>query len=207
MQRFKLGFRNKSALEQLVICERTLANLAGKPEQQTDPQHLTDASATVAAVRASHGRIAQLRGELKSEITRRNQLLGTARNQVTRACLGTAVKVGFEPGKLMEAGLELEKPKTVPVGKPAAPDNFRGEPTDNEGEARLRWRRPLRRCTFEVEFRPDAVPDGWTRSDPCFRQTCLVKGLVSGVKYWFRVRAANAHGEGPWSNPVAVRVK
>jgi hypothetical protein len=32
-------------------------------------------------------------------------------------------------------------------------------------------------------------------------------GLESGVKYWFRVSASNAHGQGPWSQPVSARVK
>ncbi|MSU57853.1 MAG: fibronectin type III domain-containing protein [Pedosphaera sp.] len=38
-------------------------------------------------------------------------------------------------------------------------------------------------------------------------QNCLVKGLTSGAKYWFRVRAVNGHGPGPWSNPASARVK
>jgi hypothetical protein len=31
--------------------------------------------------------------------------------------------------------------------------------------------------------------------------------LLSGGKYWFRVCANNAHGDGPWSDVVCVRVK
>jgi hypothetical protein len=34
-----------------------------------------------------------------------------------------------------------------------------------------------------------------------------VTGLESGVKCWFRVAATNAHGQGPWSQVVNVRVK
>jgi hypothetical protein len=35
----------------------------------------------------------------------------------------------------------------------------------------------------------------------------VVPGLVSGAKYWFRIRASNAHGPGPWSQLASVRVK
>ena len=31
-----------------------------------------------------------------------------------------------------------------------------------------------------------------------------IKGLSSGTRYWFRVAAVNAAGQGPWSQPVSV---
>jgi len=39
------------------------------------------------------------------------------------------------------------------------------------------------------------------------RQSCEVTGLKGGLKCWFRVAASNAHGLGPWSQPVSARVK
>jgi hypothetical protein len=207
MNHFKLGFRNKSASTQLGICERVVASLTAKPELLKDADRLTEASDAVAALRMSHDRILQLRGQLKSEITRRNQLLRAARNKVTNAGFNAAYAAEFEPVKMVEAGLELPRPLNVPVGKPGAPDNFRGEPTNKDGEARLRWKRPVRRCWFEIEYSLDVTAKDWTMCATSPHQVCVVGKLVSGGKYWFRVRATNAHGEGPWSNPVAVRVK
>jgi len=208
MQRFKLGFRNKSALEQLLICQRTVASLESKPELVFDPAQVADARVAVDAVRDSHERIGQLRSQLKAEVTNRNALLRTARQKVTNVCLGVEVKVAFDPSQMSAAGLDLEASKTAPVGKPSAPALLRAVPTANEGEVRLTWRRPLRRCTFSIEYRADtAAADAWTRTDISLRQSCVVRELVSGEKYWFRVSAANAHGEGPWSNAVPARVK
>ncbi len=207
MARIKLTFRNKSALDQLTLAEQTLAGIAAKPELQFDPQQLTDAQAMVAALRTSHERVISLRGEIKMEVTRRNDLLREVRNKVLNASLGVQVKTGGVPTKLREAGLALEAPKTVKVGKPAAPTNLRAVPTASEGEVRLRFVRPLWRCSFDIEARTDAEPDGWKLIDSCFKQTALLEGLQSGVKYWFRVRATNAHGESPWSNLATARVK
>lgn len=206
-QNFKLGFRNKSAGEQLAICESKVAGWSAKPDQLDNPQCLVEANAAVKALRASHDRVAQLRSELKAEISRRNQLLKPARDLVGSACLNAALKVQYDAAGLLGAGLELEKPKSVPVGVPATPDNFRGEPTDSDGEARLRWKRPVRRCWFNIECSTDIQAGNWNFIQTSGRQTSVVKELKSGGKFWFRVCAENSHGQSPWSQPVAVRVK
>ena len=207
MQRFKLGFRNKSLLEQLCLCERTVAAIAASGLPQTDPAYLTDAQATVSALRTSHERVDSLRAELKTELTRRNDLLRTARNQVTRASLGLACAVSFEPVKLLAAGLDLEKPRTAPVGLPAPPDHFSATTTASEGEVRLKWKRTVRRCSFQIEYRRDDEPENWKMANLSLRQTCVIAGLVSGVKYWFHVRACNAHGGSAWSGLATARPK
>lgn len=207
MQRFKLGFRNKSAVDQLTLCERTLTRLAAPNQPQSNPTQLTDAQTTVAALRTCHDRVESLRRELKGQLSHRKELLRSARDQVTRACLGAADAVDFDPAKLLAAGLQLEASKTVPVGVPAAPHHLRAAPTLNEGEVRLDWRRTVRRCWFEIECRPDPEPEGWNLIASASRQSHLATGLLPGVKYWFRVRAGNSHGLSPWSNLVLVRAK
>ena len=207
MQRFKLTFRNKSALEQLCLCERTVAAIAASGLPHTDFTQVMDAQATVGALRASHARVDSLRAELRSELSRRNELLASARQQVMRASLGLACAVSFDPSKLLAAGLDLEKPKTAPVGIPAVPDHFSAMPTASEGEVRLKWKRTVRRCHFQIEYRKDDEPDNWVFTDTSLRQTCALEGLVSGVKYWFRIRACNAHGASAWSGLATARVK
>jgi hypothetical protein len=52
-----------------------------------------------------------------------------------------------------------------------------------------------------------AATRGWKQVAISIRQSCEVTGLKSGLKCWFRVAASNAHGLGPWSQPVSARVK
>lgn len=207
MHGFKLGFRNKSASEQLVICERTTANLKGRFNDEFNKKRLVEATETVSQLRDSHERIALLRKELSFEISNRKQLLATARNAVTNLCVGLAARLDRNPAKLLEAGLELRKPRSVPVGKPSTVTHLQAETTGIEGQVRLRFKRPLRRCGFEIQCRPDTASGTWKTMKIVVAQTCGVDDLRSGAKYWFRVRAFNAHGTGPWSNPVAERLK
>lgn len=207
MKRLKFDFRNKSALEQLDICGRTVKNVAAQPAEHLVNVDLPDVQNTVAAARASHDRIAALRAELKSEISNRNFLLKQARNKVMAAAGLAALNMNDDPAKILSLGLPLHSEKH-PVGKVGAPTNFSAKPTDDEGAAQLRWKRPVRLCSFQIEVKADPMNrNQWKRLDSCFKEKCIIKGLESGGKYWFRVRAFNAHGEGPWSELASVRVK
>lgn len=207
MQRFKLGFRNKSVLEQLAICDRALAGLTANIATHADASLVTKAQATVDALRASQERVNSLQAALKSELSRRNELLRQARKQVTNASLGGAIGVQFDPAKMLGLGLELEKPKSVRVGLPPVPEDFHAEPMANEGAVRLTWRRTLRRDWFEISYSTDPNATEWQLMDTSFRQSCVIEGLVSGQKYWFRVRAANTNGRSAWSGFAVARVK
>jgi Fibronectin type III domain len=208
MTQYKLDFRNKKHLEQLAMFEKLITSLDALPADKREDAYLEELRAADAAARASHMKILSLRSELKSEISHRKTLFDAARKSASRAGLGALLKTKYQPAEILATGLDLAAPKTVRLGPPDAPTNLRGTPTDNEGEAQLRWKRTIRRCWFDVQWHadpPDA--DRWHQEVTCFKQKCLVKGLVSGAKYWFRIRASNAHGPGPWSQLASVRVK
>ena len=148
-----------------------------------------------------------LRAELRAALTARKTSVRAARDGVSYAAMNVFSRSGGDAGELLASGLELELPKR-PVGAPAAPGNVRAGALDHEGEVRLQWQRPVRRCTFEIEMTRDrAAERGWKPAAICIQQTCVVKNLESGEKYWFRIAAINAHGRGPWSQPASVRVK
>jgi len=207
MKRLKFNFRNKSALEQLEICEQTVKNVVAQPAEHLVNVDVDGMQSVVAAARTSHDRIALLRAELKSEITNRNSLLSKSRTSVMAAAGMTALNMDSAPVKMLSLGLSLHSEKH-PVGKAGAPTNFFARPTDDEGAAQLRWKRPVRLCTFQVEMKADPMNrNQWKRLDSCTKGKCTVKNLESGGKFWFRVRAVNAHGEGSWSELASVRVK
>lgn len=209
MQRYNLSFRNKTFPQQLAVLEKLVAN-AGKltAEAQQNITALADFRAQTAAAGASHARIASLRADLKAELTRRKTLFAAARSDASRVGNGLAAAVDWQPAAMQGVGLELPAPNTTRVGLPGAPDHFTAVPTDNEGEARLRWKHRLTRCVFEVQWHSDP-PDAncWEPEAVTARHSFVIKGLVSGKKYWFRVRANHTAGPGPWSQLVCVRVK
>jgi hypothetical protein len=209
MATYKLDFRNKSHEEHLAIFQRVLTSVESLPADQRANDYLAELRDLADAVQASHARIQSLRAELKTELSHRKTLMTAGRNSAQRAAVGSLLKAGFgQPAQILAVGLAVGASTKAPVGRPAAPLNLHAGPTASEGEAQLRWQRPVRRCTFEVQWHTDPVAvDGWHAETSCTRAKCLVKSLVSGGKYWFRVRATNAHGQSAWSNLAPVRVK
>ena len=208
MQTYKLDFRNKKHLEQLDMFDKIIAGLDALPVDKREDAYLEELRNMTASARASHARIASLRADLKSEISHRKTMFDKGRKAAYRAAIGALLKSDYQPATILAVGLELAAPKTAPVGVPDAPGNLRATPTENEGEEQLRWQRTIRRCSFDVQWHadpPDA--DHWHQEDGCFKQKTLVKGLVSGAKYWFRVRASNAHGQSAWSQLASARAK
>lgn len=71
-----------------------------------------------------------------------------------------------------------------------------------DGEVDLQWN-PVRRGlkTYEIELAPELVGP-WSLCKTDSRSSTTVSGLVSGKRYWFRVRAVGAEGPGKPSEPV-----
>ena len=207
MKRFKLGFGNKTVLEQIAICRRVATGIGKLPDghRKYISANLMKDSVDGAAV--AHAEVESLKTALKAALARRAQKVRAMREQTTDAATGMMAATGGEPAAMLAAGLGVVKDKQ-PVDVPGAPGLLRVISTDYEGRVRLRWKRPVRRCTFIIQMTtaPTATR-GWKQAAICVRQTCEVAGLESGVKYWFRVAASNAHGQGPWSQPVNARVK
>lgn len=204
----KLGFRNKSALQQLLICERVVADLKRAPQAHQSKLQVNQVATLVADARESLERVHLLKAELKAETRRRDQLLRMAREQ-TRWTQGyQATLVGREKSKLKAAGIDMEGLRRRRVGLPAKPTNVRAVPATHSTDITLRWERSVRRCAFQIEARRDDEPDTeWRTVHNCVQCKGVIRGLKSGGLYWFRIRAHNAHGSGPWSNPVSARVR
>ena len=209
MPTYKLDFRNKSHEEHLELFQRVLRSVEALPAEQRENDYLAELRAVTTQAQNSHARIQSLRAELKTEITRRKTLMAAGRKAAQHAAVGALLKAGYgQPAQILAVGLDVGASTKAPVGRPAAPLNLHAVPTASEGEAKLRWQRTVRRCGFEVQWHTDPTAvEGWHQEVTCFKQKCVVKGLVSGGKYWFRVLATNAHGQSAWSNLASVRVK
>jgi hypothetical protein len=207
MKRFKLGFGNRPISEQINICRRVahgIGKLPAEQRQKLAPHPVADMVAEAADAVAE---VEVLKTTLRAALAKRDGKVTAMRNHTTMAAVVIAMLTGGDPVALLAAGVGVKKAKQ-PVGKPGAPSLMRIVSTESEGAVSLRWQRPVRRCAFTIQMTTaPAATRGWKQVAIGIRQSCIVTGLKSGQKCWFRVTATNAHGQGPWSQPVSARVK
>jgi hypothetical protein len=207
MKRFKLGFGNRTVLEQIAICRRVADGIAKLPAEHRKYIGKFPVADSVAGASDANAQVGLLKTALKAALARRDDRVDTMRNCTVAAASGITAATDGDPVALLAAGLEIVKQKQ-PVGRPDAPARLRVLATNYEGAVSLRWKRPVRRCAFLIQMTTaPAATRGWKQAAISVRQTCEVTGLASGLKCWFRVAASNAYGQGPWSQPVSARVK
>ena len=71
------------------------------------------------------------------------------------------------------------------------------------GELVLRWKAVRRASSYVIEQTTDVqTPASWTRTEMSTKAKAFMDGLTSGTRYWFRVAAVSAAGQGEWSDAV-----
>jgi hypothetical protein len=104
--------------------------------------------------------------------------------------------------KILSAGFDVAEDR-APTPLPEPVSNLSLTAGDSAGEIDAQWdSEPVAR-TYHVETSPDPMTaTSWTRQKDVTKSKAVILGLASGARVWMRVRAVNAAGEGPWSDPA-----
>ena len=111
------------------------------------------------------------------------------------------------PAAIIEsAGMDVADSNGTAVGAMPAVEGLTATAGDADGEVDLHWtaiRRGLKSYIIEKTEDPAALT-GWGLATISTKSSATISGLTSGKRYWFRVAAIGAAGQGPWS-PVATK--
>jgi hypothetical protein len=204
MRKHKLGLRNRTLTDQFAICGRVVDRIAARPPGKRKYVKLTALVAARLKAEGSDEQVRQLRNQLKAALTARNADFKKYRTAVGYAAQAASFDATSE-GELLAAGLSLEAPK-APIGLASAPTKLRSVPVldGSTGAVALRWKRPVRRCIFVIEYTTDVESQtGWRREYGTEAARRVVRGLAPGQTYMFRVAAQNTAGVGAWSYILA----
>ena len=104
--------------------------------------------------------------------------------------------------KIRSAGMDVRS-GAAPIGQLPAPTDLSATTGDRDGELDVQWNRVKGASSYVVEQTTDAAAaTGWKSAGVATKSKQSVTGLTTGQKYWFRVAAIGAAGQGPWSDPA-----
>lgn len=112
----------------------------------------------------------------------------------------TVVDPAVAGAKALSAGMEIVGAR-APVGPMPKVEGLRATQGDGNGEVDLHWnpvKRGLSNYLVEMTDDPTGVT-GWHIISTPTKSSMTVTGLTSGKRYWFRVTANGAAGQGPAS--------
>jgi hypothetical protein len=101
------------------------------------------------------------------------------------------------------SGFSLRATPT-PIGPLPAPTDLQAEPGEHTGHAALRWGSVYGAKSYLIERAEDAPEPKWSFIASSTKREAEVNSMVSGKRYWHRVAALGAAGQGPWSDPVPM---
>ena len=141
----------------------------------------------------------------QSAITKTNILHDkeTALEVLLRQLAGYVESVaGEDEPKILSAGMSL---RSLAVSTLAAttPSGLSATEGDHEGEIDLGWDKVNTAKSYEIERSPDPpIATSWAHQGVSLKSSFTVSGLVSGTRYWFRVRSVSSSGPSGWSDPA-----
>lgn len=148
----------------------------------------------------------------KSAVTQKVVERDAAEEPVFAKAKALAINVGKtapDEATVLAANLRVAgKPGPRPV--PDKPTGLELTVGDEEGEISGQCNgQPGIVDYHEIEFTtgdPNASGTVWQHADTSKKSVFELKNLPSGQKVWVRLRAVNARGKSPWSDPACVRV-
>ena len=114
---------------------------------------------------------------------------------------------GGDQDIILSTGWQVADSSSTTLPAPGKVMNLHASVGDEPGHVDLAWNGQSDATSYadEIWQGDDVTAANWAYGAPLKgkKSKAEITGLVSGSRYWFRVRAANTE-DGPWSEPVSI---
>jgi hypothetical protein len=199
----KLNLRQLSVEEKIVFSKQVITSMTANANFATPIPAL---AAVTTAITAADAANADLKVARKATVTKASILddkladLDSIINQLAAYVENTAKG---DDTKIKSAGMGVKSHGT-PAGLPSAPENLLSAAAI-QNEVELNWDKVFGARSYVVQITQDVSgSSSWTIAVVVTKAKASIKNLDSGKKYWFKVAAVGAAGQGPWSDPATT---
>jgi hypothetical protein len=110
---------------------------------------------------------------------------------------------GGDKATIESAGFAVRTESTR-IGQLEAPSMLKVVTGQTDGTVQISWQKVHGARAYNIERALDTSHGlDWNNVFSSSKTRALVNSMQSGLRYWFRVAAIGAAGQGPWSDPVS----
>lgn len=203
MAKVKLGLFRMPILAKAALADRIVAAMTGNPNFVTPNPSLAATTAAKTAMLTAYNTALTLRQQAQAATDLQAEIEKGFDRTLTSLSLYVESAADGNDAKIQSAGMSV-KDAAVPVGQLLAPTDLYAEVGGGDGEVDLNWKPVLGAKSYLIQMTTDPnVPDSWAFKKNATDSFTAITGLTSGSKYWFRVAAVGAAGQGDFSDPAA----
>ena len=202
MGKIKLNLRNMTVTEKLQFARQIVSSMTGNANFTTPDPALTVISTSADSLEKAYNDANVARQDASAKASTQDDMDSALDTVLAKLANYVENASDSDETKILSAGMSL-RAKPTPVGALAAPAALAATACDKEGEIDLSWDRVTGSKSYVVEQSPDPITSAsWKQVTISTKSNVTASGLVSGMKYWFRVSGIGAAGQGPWSDPA-----
>lgn len=204
MAKIKINVANLPVAEKIQRAASFLAMGASNPNVPGNGPVLAELTTAQTALEAAVLACEEARNVAKQRTAECHTALAAWMTAVTNVASYTQSATGGDAGKILSAGFEVCNPPTPqPVPELVAVTGVSVTLNGQPGHSNVSWAPVPGADGYLVQGSPDPfTPTSWQWPEIALKTHCECNGANPGQKYWYRVAAFNAGGQGPWSSPT-----
>jgi hypothetical protein len=203
MAQIKLDLENMPLPTKIQFARQVMTALTNNPNFSTPEPTIAELAAQTTTTEGAYNTAQAARQQAISDTATQNEEEKQLDALLTRLGSYVQLKSAGEEVKIRSAGMQVKAP-LAPVGPLGAPENLVLTDSGSEGALVAAWGKIRGAVSYIVEITvaPDAKT-GWSYATATTKTRASLTGLTSGTRYWCRVAALGAAGQGPFSDPAA----
>ena len=143
------------------------------------------------------------RANAKEQTSVMNKKVNALENLVMQEASYVQSVSGGDKATIESAGFAVRTEPTR-IGELDAPTLVKVAPGQTDGTVRISWNKVHGARAYNIERALDSNRGlEWSNVYSSSKTKAQVNSMQSGLRYWFRVAAIGAAGQGPWSDPVS----
>lgn len=204
MAKVKINISNLPVAVKVQRAATFLAMGAGNPNIPGNGPVLAVLASAQTALEEAMMACEEARNVSKQRTAECRVVMGDWMTAVTSVASFTQSATGGDAGKILSAGFEVSNPPTpLPVPELVAVTGVTAQLNGQPGHSKVSWDEMEGADGYLVQGSPDPMTaTSWLWPEIAMRPECECNGASPGQKYWYRVAAFNASGQGPWSSPT-----